>query len=112
VTNWRERGELELKRAEEALKTGNEGRARVAARRAVALTYEAWNRRAGKAEEGKNSIERLQELAADPRLPVSVRDAAGRLAARIRPDFTSPSARPLDDARTIIDALAERIDRC
>ena len=87
--------EAELARAETARAEGNEGMARVCARRAAGLAVGGGPR--------LSAVDRLRALAADGTVPGEVRQAAERLTARLRPDHTLPfEADPLEDARLIV----------
>ncbi len=96
----------ELSAAEEALKTGNDGRARVCARRAVALADEAWlTQHATQAFRG-DSLAHLRRIQGDGSLPSDVREAAERLSTAVtQKDFAPFSVDPIGDARLIIAYL-------
>jgi hypothetical protein len=96
----------ELSAAEEALKTGNDGRARVCARRAVALADEAWlAQRATQTFRG-DALAHLRRIQGDGSLPSDVREAAERLCTTVtQKDSTPFSTDPIGDARLIIAYL-------
>ena len=73
-------------------------RIRTAARRIAGI---ALQHRSGSASD--DLLRALQDAVNDAALPVIVRDAAARLAARIAADFSSPSVDPLGDAMIIVD---------
>lgn len=98
-----ELAEIELTAARLAVTAGNEGRARVCARRAVgafmqeiapALSLDA----------GTNALANLRFLKENPALPVEIRDAAGRLLGGARSILADEpySADPVADAESII----------
>jgi hypothetical protein len=95
--------ERELARGRRALADGNEGMARVCARRAAGIAIGHCldeSRRSGWAAD---AVHRLRSVEGDGTFPESVRQAARRLTARVREDFTSPfQENPLDDAHIIV----------
>ncbi len=92
----------ELDSAREALRVGNEGRARVCARRAAGNAL-AWLRtRYPKPGQGNDALRRLQDLRDDPDAPPEISAAAARLTAPISKQFTYPTSDPLSDALSII----------
>ncbi len=96
----------ELATAEEAMKNGNDGRARVCARRAVALADEAWlAQHAPQAFRG-DALAHLRRIQGDSSLPSDVREAAERLSTAVtRKDSAPFSTDPIGDARIIIAYL-------
>jgi hypothetical protein len=54
---------------------------------------------------GKDAMKLLAQFSEEKDVPNGVHEAAVRLQARVRPDFTSASEHPLNDARLIIDFL-------
>ena len=97
----------ELAAAETAWKDGNEGKARVCARRAVALVAETWL--AGLPEllwrgDAMEHLRRIHQLEA---FPLPIRQAAERLSTPVPRRDTAPfTTNPLADARVIIEYLA------
>jgi hypothetical protein len=102
--NWEESVERELKAGLIAEEQGNTGRARVCARRAVGSALTEWHRRKGTVA-GNDVVKLLEQFLQEERVPEDVFKAGNRLRSRVRPDFSSPSEHPLDDARRIIDHL-------
>jgi len=92
----------ELRQGEKAGEEGNSGRVRVCARRAAGMALEDYYARMGK-KPGKDAMKLLAEFSEEPSVPNDIHEAALRLQARVRPDFTSASEHPLNDARLIID---------
>ena len=89
----------ELNTAEHARKTGNQGMVRVCARRAAGLAIGHWmaqNRRPGRSSDAMNRIRAVER---DESMPADVRDAAGRLAAKMTTPYPGDA---LLDANTII----------
>ena len=98
--------DTELGHAAEALKEGNDGKARVCARRAAGVALRSWFQSRGRAT-GPLSAQLLLKLASeDYALPEDVRRIAGRLAAQAGdPDPENRSADPIAEARAIIGAI-------
>ena len=104
--------EKEFTTAREALKIGNDGMARVCARRAIgqAITWmlsqyprDGW---------GADAMGQLKKLRDDESFPKEVRDAAIRLATKITQQFTSPfSTNPIEDAGIIIKHVKKIMER-
>jgi len=103
--------EVELELAQAARGVGNEGRARVCARRAAGLAAGAYLERHAGNPSGRNAHEALRHLARLESLPDSLRAAARRLTVRVDQDFKLPHAQdPLEDARTLIEGLLQTTD--
>jgi hypothetical protein len=102
--------EQELAAAEAARKDGNEGKARVCARRAVALVTEAWLAGLPNTLWRGDAMEHLRQIQRHGSLPVSVREAAERLTTGVPRRQAAPfTTDPLADARIIIEYLAANI---
>ena len=99
--------EQELAAAEVAWKEGNEGKARVCARRAVALVTEAWLAGLPNPLWRGDAMEHLRQIQRHASLPLPVRQAAERLSTTIpRRDSAPFTIDPLADARIIVEYLA------
>jgi hypothetical protein len=100
--------EEELAAAEEALKIGNEGKARVCARRAVALADDVWlGKQSGQPFRG-DAMAHLRRIQQDLSLPPTVREAAERLSTTVtRKDSAPFTTDPIGDARIITAYLTE-----
>lgn len=100
--------EAEMSNAIRSREAGNEGRARVCARRAAGLAaaiyYEQWSPQAV----GKSAYDLIKWLGEREELDVSLRAAAQRLIQKVRVDHTLPHQQdPLSDARTLISAFLQ-----
>ncbi len=96
----------ELSAAERARREGNEGKVRVCARRAVGLAITYWLQDHPEHQWGADAMTQLHALQNEPSVPANVREAAGRLSARVSADFTALSSiDPLVDCTTITDYL-------
>lgn len=99
--------EQELAAAEAAWKDGNEGKARVCARRAVALVTEAWLADLPDLRWRGDAMEHLRQIQRLASLPLPVRQAAERLSTAVPQRQAAPfTIDPLADARVIIEYLA------
>lgn len=106
---WKEQIRLEMARAVEAKRTGNAGRVRTCARRAVGIAITEWQRRDAGINYGRDFLRQLQGMSSDTRTPDEVRLAATRLQERLRKDFQSASREPMRDARIVIGHVLQRM---
>ena len=98
--------EQELALAEAALRENNEGKARVCARRAVALAADAWVERAPRPGGRGDAMHHLRRIQQADFFPLPVRQAAERLSTKITQRDTAPfTSDPIADARLIIACL-------
>lgn len=98
--------ELELVAAERAWKDANDGKARVCARRAVALASEAWLTRRPVGPWRGDAMAHLRRIQQDVSLPLPVREAAERLTTTVTGRDSAPfTTDPVGDARVIIAYL-------
>jgi len=104
--SWREQIEQELVKASEGLKNGNDGLARVCARRAVALASQHWaEERNLRAWQG-DAMHQLRQIQGETTFPLSVREAAQRLLTKVTEQAQSPMATdPITDAHIILHHL-------
>lgn len=98
--------QLELVGAEAAWNAGNAGKARVCARRAVALADEAWLAQRDQISWRGDAMAHLRRIQQEVSFPASVRQAAERLTTTVTRQQTAPfTADPLGDAKIIIESL-------
>jgi hypothetical protein len=96
--------EAELARARKAREAGNEGQARVCARRAAGIALREWYKRRAGSGWGGDALKQLQRLREDPLVPEEVHTAARRLTTKVNLDHKLPFADdPIEDARRIIE---------
>lgn len=95
----------EFSTGRQALSVGNDGIARVCARRAAGVAITFWLRESGRTGWGVDAMSQLRHLLNEPYFPSEVQTAATRLAAKVTPQFTSTSTNPLNDCRVIIERL-------
>ena len=92
--------------AEEALKIGNEGKARVCARRAVALADDVWLAKQSDQPFHADALAHLRRIQQDLSVPLSIREAAERLSTSVTRQDSDPfTTDPIGDARIIIAYL-------
>ncbi len=106
---WREEVELELARARDAERTGNQGRVRTSARRAAGFAIKELARYYPDKQYGKDFMTLLRSFALDASIPQQVRKAADRLQARLSPEFESVSTHPVEDAEIIVQFILEQL---
>lgn len=95
--------EDEFTAARKADAAGNDGMVRVCARRAAGFAIGCWLDGRPQAGWTADAVGRLRSVEADETFPDLVRQAAHRLTARVKEDFSPQYANdPLDDARKVI----------
>ena len=103
--------EKEFSTAREALKMGNDGKARVCARRAAGLAIAWFLSEHPNPAWGMDAMTQLLHLKEDPEFPQEIRDAAIHLTTKISERFTYPfSSDPMADARLIVHYFQSRMD--
>ncbi len=103
----------ELHMAATARFGGNEGKARVCARRAAGWAIRGWRERQGIGQRGQSAYRHLQGTALDWSLPAHIRAAAAHLILRIGEDHELPvDADVLDDARVLVNFFLVSDDDC
>ncbi|OQW64925.1 MAG: hypothetical protein BVN29_11185 [Nitrospira sp. ST-bin5] len=96
----------ELAGAVAAWNSGNAGKARVCARRAVALADDAWLGQQASLSWSGDAMAHLRRIQQDLAFPLSVRQAAERLTTTVTQKHRSPfTADPIGDANTVIECL-------
>jgi len=96
----------ELEIAERARQAGNEGRARVCARRAAGMAARGFLARQGIRLHDRSAYSALQSLAEFPGLAPDLRSCALHLVTRVTEEFTLPvDADLIADARQLIGGL-------
>jgi hypothetical protein len=98
--------EQELAAAEAARQNSNDGKARVCARRAVAIATEAWLARLPVPRWRGDAMEHLRQIQQDASFPLPIRQAAERLSTSVTRQQATPfTTDPVADARLIISHL-------
>ena len=108
MTNWSDLFEQEISHAEQARAGGNEGMARVCARRAAGAVVEEYLNRQGIERQSNSAYDHLRLLAALPGLEAEALEAAGHLLMRLTPEHTLPvEADLLAEARRLRQLLLQ-----
>ena len=103
--------ERELAAAEAALKADNDGKARVCARRAVALAAESWLEHHPDRRWRGDAMEYLRQIQQEASFPLPIREAAERLSTSVPRRQAAPfTTDPIGDARLIIAHLTASPD--
>ena len=98
--------EQELEAAQAAQQNGNDGKARVCARRAVARATEAWLARLPLPRWRGDAMAHLRQIQQDASFPLPIRQAAERLRTSVTRQHAVPfTTDPVADARLIITYL-------
>lgn len=90
MTDWKAQLNLEFERAEAARERGNEGQARVCARRAAGIAIREYYARRGQSVRTPSAYELLQLLADEPHLSSDLKQAAKYLTLRVTEEFKLP----------------------
>jgi len=106
----RARVDSEMAAAVAARRQGNEGRARVCARRAAGAAVAAYLAATTGKNPPQNTIELLQWFTSQASVADALRSAAARLTIRVDTDHRLPHTEdPLIDARDVTDAILARL---
>lgn len=98
--------EQELAAAQAAQQDGNNGKARVCARRAVALATAVWLARLSMPLLRGDAMAQLRQIQQNASFPLPIRQAAERLSTPVTRQHTAPfTADPIADAKLIITHL-------
>lgn len=100
--------EQELAKATKGLHEGNDGLARVCARRAIAIGLQHLAKRRGIPEQPGDAMQGLRSIQAEEVFPLAIREAAQRLVTPVTQRDRAPlSTDPISDARLILEHLAQ-----
>ena len=103
--------QAEFARAEQARARGNEGQARVCARRAAGIAAREYLSRRGTPPRTSSAYDVLRLLAEDPTVPINAKESALRLTLRVDEDFElPPGVDLLAEARALCAVLLPRSD--
>ena len=106
MTDWKVKIQIEFERAETARAHGNEGQARVCARRAAGIAIREYYARRGQIVRTPSAYDLLQLLADEPHLASELKQAATHLTLRVNEEFKLPvDVDLLDEARKLCDGL-------
>lgn len=106
MQNWKQTFEKELQMAGDARARGNEGQARVCARRAAGAIVREYLLRCGVSSRTSSAFDLLKSLLELPDVPDEARRAAEYLTLRVNEDFQLPAAINLvEEAQTLCQSL-------
>jgi hypothetical protein len=106
VSDWKTKLENEFHMAENARSAGNEGKARVCARRAAGIAIREYMERSNIRAASASAYDLLNALLAMDGLPPDARQAAERLTLRVDEEFKLPEGVDLiREARTLCERL-------
>lgn len=104
--SWQDEFEAELRTAESARASGNEGMARVCARRAAGTAVRAYFSRRQIPYTGASAYEHLRQLIERADTPSATAELAGRFLLRVTPEHKLPlEADLISDARRLKNEL-------
>ena len=105
--DWQSKVKTEFDKAEQARALGNEGQARVCARRAAGIAAREYFARLGEPIRTSSAYDLLHLLADDARLSSETRQSAGYLTLRVDEEFKLPvNVDLIDEANRLVNALA------
>ncbi len=108
--SWQEQIERELGKAAEGLQNGNDGLARVCARRAVAVAMHLWSTQQDRSGSQGDAMHQLRLIQEHPTFPLPIREAPQRLLTKVTEQQRLPmTTDPITDARVILDHLKSHI---
>ena len=106
MKDWRESIQIEFERAEQARARGNEGQARVCARRAAGIAAREYFTRRGEVVRTSSAYDLLNLLKDDPRLSSDLKLIADHLTLRVNEEFKLPvDVDLIAEARKFCDGL-------
>lgn len=106
MSDWKEKLQKEFERGEQARARGNEGQARVCARRAAGIASREYYARRGQPVRMPSAYDLLQLLAEEPHLSPDLKQAASYLTIRVTEEFKLPvDVDLLEEAHKLCDGL-------
>ncbi len=106
MTDWKDKLQKEFELAESARAGGNEGKARVCARRAAGIAIREYYARRGYHVRTPSAYDLLQMLTDEPQLSPELKRSATYLTLRVNKEFRLPvDVDLLDEARKLCDRL-------
>jgi HEPN domain-containing protein len=107
--DWQTQIKAEFEKAEEARARGNEGQARVCARRAAGIAVREYLQRQGIRPPSVSAYDLLNSVKRDVRLSPDLRQIADHLTLRVNEEFKLPvNADLVAEARTFCEELLKR----
>lgn len=109
MATWQDELQLEFERAEQARVMGNEGQARVCARRAAGMAIREYLARCGTRPSSASAYDLLNLIKEDARLSPDLRLIADHLTARVTDEFKLPVGADLvAEARQLCSELLDK----
>lgn len=106
MEKWREHLAAEFERATSARQRGNEGQARVCARRAAGIAIREYLTRRGRRVTSASAYDLLNALKDDPHLPPDLKPVLEHLTVRVTEEFDLPvEADLVAEARRLCETL-------
>jgi len=106
MTDWQSKIQAEFSRAEQARAKGNEGQARVCARRAAGIAIREYLTRKGVTPSSASAVDLLNLLKADPLLSPDLQPIVDHLTLRVTEEFKLPvDADLIAEARRLCNQL-------
>lgn len=106
MTDWQTKLQVEFERAEQARAKGNEGQARVCARRAAGIAIREYLARKGTPLSNPSAVDLLTLLKEDPLLSPDLKRIADHLTLRVTEEFKLPvNVDLVAEARRLCDEL-------
>ncbi len=110
MTDWKTQVQQEFERAKAARDRGNEGQARVCARRAAGIAIRQYYARQGKSLRTSSAYDLLTLLRDDPNITPGLKQAASHLTLRVNTAFMLPvQVDLLEEAHKLCEELLGRL---
>lgn len=112
MKDWKEQLRIEFDLARAARARGNEGQARVCARRAAGIAIREYYARRGQPVRTPSAYDLLQRLTEEPHLSPELKQSAVYLTLRVTEEFKLPvDVDLLEEARILCDGLLAESNR-
>ena len=109
MEDWKTQLEIEFDRAQAARERGNEGQARVCARRAAGVAIREYYARRGQSFRTPSAYDLLNRLTEEPRVSPDLKQAAAYLTLRVTEEFKLPvDVDLLEEARKLCEGLIKK----
>ena len=107
--DWQTEIQAEFEKADQARARGNEGQARVCARRAAGIALREYLTRRGVRPPSVSAYDMLNQIKSDPQLSPELKEIAGHLTLRVNEEFKLPvNADLIVEARQFCEELLSK----
>lgn len=107
--DWQTEIQAEFEKAEQARARGNEGQARVCARRAAGIAIREYLTRQGIRPKSVSAYDLLNQIKSDPQLSPELKEIAAHLTLRVNEEFKLPvNADLIAEARQFCEELLSK----